>query len=346
MKRIKRTMLYVVLLLLGYILVVVVVNRWIPPAAIKTYDPSQKMVATTEQVQRLRVLSWNLGYAGLGAESNFVADGGEDLRPANRELVVRNADAISKQIRQEDADLIFLQEVAGASFINRSVDLRGTVLKTLNEMSSVYSADVQSWLVPYPFNMDTGKLTLTRFPTSSSKGILLPLEDTYYAGFLAREYRMVVNRLDVGQQKELVAINIHLAAFDDGATRLKQVAAVLEYAQQEFEKGNYVLVGGDWNLRLVETDFPHATDEEHLFWIADFPLDEVPAGWHLAADDQVPSVRTLHQAYVAGVNYMCTVDGFLLSPNLNCVSVENIDLGFQNSDHQPSILTLEFRPSR
>ena len=290
-------------------------------------------------------MSWNLGYAGLGSGANFAADGGEDFLPECRKLVLENATAIREQIGEFDGDIVFLQEAAGSSFINRNVDLRQTVLDAKPEMSSVYFHDVQSWLVPYPLNMNTGKLTLSKFASNEAEGILLPLEDKYYAGFLLREYRMAISRFDIGHEKPLVAINIHLAAFDDGSTRKKQLAAVLEYAKTEFQKGSYVLVGGDWNLRLIQTDFPHSTKEEHLFWLEDFPSQEIPEGWHLVADNETPSVRTLHQSYIAGNNYVCTVDGFLLSPNLHSLGIENLDLGFEHSDHQPAILTIGFTSS-
>ena len=343
-KRIKRGMLYLLLLSLVYVFLVVLVNRWIPPTAVKSYQPSRSITAVVEPVRQLKVVTWNLGYAGLGAEANFVADGGEDLLPESRELVLRNAAAISEQIPKFDADIIFLQEAAASSFVNRNVELRNRVQKSVPEMSAVYAYDVQSWLVPYPLKMDTGKLTLTNLPTIESEGILLPLEDTYYAGFLLREYRMVVSRLDVGHEQELVAINVHLAAFDDGSTRQQQVNAILKFAEIEFQNGNYVLIGGDWNLRLTSTDFPHRTEDEHLFWLADFPFEKVPEGWQLVSDNQVPSVRTVHQAYAKGDNYVCTVDGYLLSPNLVSSNVENLDLDFQNSDHHPSVLTFELKP--
>jgi len=344
-KRIIRTMLFLLFLLCGYILLVIAVNRWISPAAIKTCEPSIALPPPQDAMERVKIMSWNLGYAGLGSGANFVADGGEDLLPASRELVLENAAAIKRQIGKFDGDIIFLQEAASSSFINRNVDLRQTVLDGTLEMSSVYFPDVRSWLVPHPLNMNTGKVTISKLQSNAAEGILLPLEDKYYAGFLLREYRMAVSRFNIGRNKPLVAINIHLAAFDDGSTRKKQLAAVLEYAKKEFDKGNYVLVGGDWNLRLIETDFPHSTEEEHLFWLEDFPSQAVPAGWQLVADKETPSVRTLHQAYAVNDNYVCTVDGFLLSPNLLSVGIENLDLGFQHSDHQPVVLTIGFAPT-
>ena len=343
MKRIiKRTMKLFLIFLLTYAFLVVLINRWLPPAAVKGYQPSRKVEDVEAPPNQLKVVSWNLGYAGLGANANFVADGGEDLLPIDRETVQRNAKAIAEKIAQFEADIVFLQEAAGPSFINRNVDLRGMIQGANSEMSSVYSADVKSWLIPYPMKMDTGKLTLTKLPTTEANGVLLPLEDTYYAGFLRREYRMVVSRLDIGEEKELVAINVHLAAFDDGSTRQEQVDEIIDFANKEFQNGNYVMVGGDWNLRLTPTNFPHNTAEEHLFWLADFPMDKVPEGWHLVADNKTPSVRTVHQAYTEGDNYVCTVDGYLLSPNLKANKIENLDLGFQNSDHQPATLTLKF----
>ena len=96
-------------------------------------------------------------------------------------------------------------------------------------------------------------------------------------------------------------------------------------------------------MRLVETRFPHSTQDKHLFWIADLPPDNFPEGWRVAADERVPSVRTLHESYVRGVNYTCVVDGFILSPNIRQISVDAIDLEFRYSDHQPVVLVAELR---
>ena len=146
---------------------------------------------------------------------------------------------------------------------------------------------------------------------------------------------MLVSEFKVSNSARLIVINVHLAAFDDGNTRLEQLDSVLEFATREFEKGNYVVVGGDCNLRLNETNFEHTTDDSHLFWLADFPHEKLMDGWQIAADTKVPTVRTLHKPYVKGENYVCVIDGFILSPNIEIVDVRNIDLGFENSDHQP-----------
>ncbi len=165
---------------------------------------------------------------------------------------------------------------------------------------------------------------------------LLPLEDFEF-GFVRKNYRMLICRLPVEDaDAQLVLVNIHLAAFDEDAeVRLSQLRSVRAFITREYRAGNFVIVGGDWNLRLVETDFPHQTEEEFLFWLADLSADFIPAGWTIAADNRVPSVRTVQKAYKKSDNYTCVIDGFVLSPNVTLVEVRNVDLQFRHSDHQP-----------
>jgi len=56
--------------------------------------------------------------------------------------------------------------------------------------------------------------------------------------------------------------------------------------------------GGDWNHRLIKTDFPTTTEEKFLFWIHNLPEDFTPNGWQWALDENVPTVRTLEHSYI------------------------------------------------
>mgnify|MGYP006969481625 CR=1 FL=1 len=55
----------------------------------------------------------------------------------------------------------------------------------------------------------------------------------------------------------------------------------------------------------------------------------------IAADAAIPSVRTNHQPYTPGENYVTTIDGFIVSPNVAIEGVSGYDLGFEHTDHQP-----------
>ena len=137
-----------------------------------------------------------------------------------------------------------------------------------------------------------------------------------------------------------MVVNLHHAAYDHGGeTRKRQIDAVVAFAIAEHAKGNWVVLAGDWNMLLVDKQFPHKTDPKNLDWAKPFPREAIPAGWSLVTDDVVPTVRQLDKPYVAGENYVTMIDGFLVSPNVGVESVRAIDQGFAFSDHHPVIAT-------
>ena len=71
--------------------------------------------------------------------------------------------------------------------------------------------------------------------------------------------------------------------------------------------------------------------------------DTAPDGWTLAYDMSVPSCRLLNQPYDASdtentQHYV--IDGLILSPNVQLKTVETVDAGFENSDHNPVLVTV------
>ena len=59
----------------------------------------------------LNILSWNIGYAGLGAASDFFMDGGKSARAADRAAVDRYLGNIADTVKNGGYDLVMLQEV-------------------------------------------------------------------------------------------------------------------------------------------------------------------------------------------------------------------------------------------
>ena len=58
----------------------------------------------------LTVLSWNIGYAGLGDDMDFFYDGGKRVRDSRRRTL-ENLRNIVAELRKADADIMLLQEV-------------------------------------------------------------------------------------------------------------------------------------------------------------------------------------------------------------------------------------------
>nr|WP_321441728.1 hypothetical protein [uncultured Hyphomonas sp.] len=288
----------------------------------------------------LYVMVWNIGYAGLGEESDFKADGGEMLRPPGKDVVKKNLAGIQGVLKQAEPDVVLMQELAGPGFLTMGVDVLGGVKDTLADYSMFFSSDIRTRFFPGPMSLKHGLGTFMRVAHEPTEIVRIAEEPGTIMGFIKRRYHVQVTELDVSGQA-WVLINVHLSAFDEGAnTRMTQVREVLDLADSYYQQGKAVAVGGDWNMRLAPTDFAYTADDSAQFWIHDFPWEELKEGWQLAIDPAVPSVRTNEQPYQAGRNYTTNIDGLLLSPNVVVESAKGFDLGFQYTDHQPVLFTL------
>lgn len=286
---------------------------------------------------QISVTTWNVGYGALGAGADFIADGGENMRALDQATISAAATAIGQQTGQFDSQFILLQELADASILTRGVPVRDVVEGNLPDYSQTYWQDLEITNAPTSLRISHGMGVYGRNRIDSINAEELPQEPGYFFLNVKRYYAALVARAPIaGSDKQWVLMNIHLSAFDkDAGVRRAQIAAVFDLAQAEYDKGNYVVIGGDWNMRISTTDFTHTTDDEHLFWIFDFPPEMLPAGWQFGVDPTTPTVRTLHQPYVAGDNYTAIIDGFAYSPNVTLGRISTQNLGFAESDHHP-----------
>ena len=235
-----------------------------------------------------------------------------------------------------------------ASPLNLGVDVLGGVAPRFAGFASVFDPEVSSRLLPPPLRVAHGTATFSRVHVARAEKQLITMDGELLGGLLTREYRMLIVRIPIASTgREWVIVNVHLAAFDEGAAiRLRQIADVVAFAEREHAKGNAVIVGGDWNLEFVRDRFPHNTATKDRFWLHDFPFGHLPEGWRAVFDAGIPSVRTVHRPYEPGVNYVTVVDGYIISPNVEAGEVRGIDLGFRHSDHQPVLAKFHLRGGR
>jgi endonuclease/exonuclease/phosphatase family metal-dependent hydrolase len=283
----------------------------------------------------LTLLTWNIGFAGLGAESDFFADGGRAWRAQSRALVERNARAIAARLQSEAADVFMIQELARGSWLTHGFDVEATVRVAQAGRRLAFAPVVNVLGVPGVGELAVGNGTFSSVASSGATRHALPSKPAL-PGVTLQHFNVLESRFPIaGRSAEWVTFNLHLAAFDNGTLRRQQLVHVLRLMEAEYAAGNHVIAGGDWNLRLAATEFPHTTANKAKFWVRDFPAELKPAGWQWGVDAAKPTCRTLEQPYVAGRNYRCVIDGFLVSPNVEVVRVETTDLDFAFSDHNP-----------
>lgn len=144
----------------------------------------------------------------------------------------------------------------------------------------------------------------------------------------------LVNRYPLSNGKELLIINTHNEAFDPGQIRKAQMSYLKDFLLTEFRNGNYIITGGDWNQTPpgFQSDFAvNKTDTTQMV----IPIDYLTPDWKWLYDNRTPSERNVLTAYDPSSTTTNIFDFFLISPNIVSLSVEGIQLNFENSDHNP-----------
>lgn len=299
--------------------------------------PGSRAVAPEES---LSILSWNIGYAGLGAEEDFFMDGGTHARPDSREQVLKYLDGISRTLDELDCQAAMLQEVDIDSHRTYRVDERDY----LSMGSGVHALNYSCDFVPIPLppigRVHSGIYTTTEdLEISRAQRVALPCPFSWPVSTANLKRCLLLSYLPIeGSDKELVLVNLHLEAYDDGEGKIVQTNMLKSVIEGEYEKGNYVIAGGDFNQIFpggLEA-YPNTHPEN---WIPGLLENDILAeGWSFAYDLSTPSCRLLNQPYdpedTENTQYY-VIDGFILSPNVELLQVETVDLGFENSDHNP-----------
>lgn len=316
------------------------------PAAVENitvFEAGNKSIAPGDS---LTVLSQNTGYAGLGAESDFFMDGGKDVKPT-RDQELANREGIVQQLISQDADVYFLQEVDTDSSRSYGMNQQGWYHRTMSgsgngPYSDAHALNYSCDFVPFPWpplgKVHSGLQTLSRFEVDKAERVALPCPFSWPVRAANLKRCLLVSYVPLeGTDKELVLVNLHLEAYDDGEGKAAQTKALLDLLTAEYEKGNYVIAGGDFNQT-----FPGALDafpvQDPSLWTPGVLEEDVlPEGWRFACDLSVPSCRLLNHPYDPDPegNQFYVIDGFILSPNVRLDSVETLDEQFQYTDHNP-----------
>jgi endonuclease/exonuclease/phosphatase family metal-dependent hydrolase len=327
------------------------------------YKPADREAVAVSPAQTLaparsrpiEMYIWNIGYAALDAKEDFFMDGGKKTRPDTAGSVLENMRAIRDFISAAGADIFFLQEVD----VNSKRSYNINQVRDLSEMwrgSSAFALNFKCPFVPVPFpqfigKVESGLLSLNSFGGAAER-MSLPSPFPWPERVAQLKRCLLVTRIPLegggatGNGAELVLVNLHLEAYDTGgAGRQAQTRLLAEFLLEEYAKGNYCVAGGDFNqvFPAVKDVFPVEANEFFTPGVVDGSL--FGEGWVLAADPSAPTCRSLDKPYDGNRvdHQFYLIDGFILSPNVELISVRTIDLDFKNSDHNPVKLTFSLK---
>lgn len=347
MKSALKVLALIILLPIIYVVAVLLYGT------ITDYQPEEiiQLEANKELSQKLDKDSlvlyiWNIGYAGLGEESDFFMDGGEMMR-SSKSVTEKNFNGIKNTVSKwEDADFILLQEVdevAKRSYRVNQFDGIQAVLST--DFNGVFAYNYKANFVPKPFLNPYGKVfaglaSFGKYGTNELVRYQFPGNFGWPKSIFFLDRCFLVQRVPYNN-KEVVVINTHNSAYDDGSLKAGQMEYLKAFVTKEYEQGNYVIVGGDWNQCPPGYDCYNGTSAEEIGYTqSSVAVDYMPQGWKWAFDGNVRTNRKLEAPYDALKTFTTIIDFYLLSPNIEIKKVEGQDLDFKYSDHQPVKLEL------
>ena len=327
--------------------------------ALEITEPQSRVLQAGEPY---KATTWNVGFGAYDQDFSFFMDEGVMLdgtevqgtmsRAANLETVERNTEQAISILQELDPDFILLQEVDTDSSRSYHVDQRALFCGAFPESASIFASNFHSGYLLYPVtkphgSVESGLLTLSQYRVDAAVRRSYPVAEGFLEKFFDLDRCFTLLRLPVENGRELVLIHSHMSAYDEGGQiRRAQTELLCTVLNDEYQAGNYVIVGGDFNQSLGSMESVRPCRQQVPEWVHPFDASGLPDGFSVvqaenAAD--VPTCRSSDLPYVAGVNYTTVVDGFLVSENVTAEAV-NLDTEFCCSDHNPVVLTFTLEP--
>lgn len=299
------------------------------------------------------IVTQNLGFGAYTQDFTFFMDGGTQSRAESRESVIACITEGAQTVSSLSPDFILFQEVDLDSTRSHHTNQYDLLKEHFADFSSTYAVNYDSAYLMYPFHSPHGAsysslATFSRFDITSSLRRSFPIS-TSLSKFLDLDRCYSVSRIPVENGKELVLYNVHASAYgSDDSIRQAQMSMLFGDMEAEYQKGNYVICGGDFNHDFTGDSSQKLNGADADFgWAQPFPADMLPAGFtrciNYAGDTLYPTCRNCDIPYEPG-NFTIIVDGFIVSDNVTCTEVRNTDTAFTYSDHAPVVMTFTLEP--
>ena len=297
---------------------------------------------------QINMLTWNIGYGALDERQDCYWDGGKGVDGESKDVVLENISAIKSKVQEINPDIFFIQEADRDSKRSYYVNQYNSFKDTFGgNYESSFGPNFKAGVVPLPlYNMtgkvDAGIATFSKYDLTDSTRVQLPIPFSWPMILFNLKRCLLVNHLPIeGSDKQLVIINLHLEAYDDGEGKAKQLAMLMDLMQEEYDKGNYVVAGGDFNQTFSTIDYQKYPKIDE--WVCPVIDASSYSNFTFRMDDTVPTCRSLSKTYndsdKANHQYWM-IDGFIVSNNITINSLQTLDLGFKNTDHNPVSMSL------
>lgn len=346
--KLLRYLLYIILVpvvLFLFILIYGTLSDYKPEEQIRVLDNPGALVLSDST---FNIMIWNIGYCGLSHEMDFFYDGGKGVRP-ERETSESNLKGVTDFVKSLDSvDFYLFQEVDVRSKRSYRINQMDAIEEAINASHTSFGMNYKVFFNPVPPRAPLGKLhsglgNFSKYNPVSSTRHSFPGNYGWPMGVFMLDRCFLVDRYPLSGEKELLVINTHNSAYDDGTLKKGQMDYLHTFLLEEYAKGNFIIVGGDWNQTPAGFEPRFKNDEFDSIQVSYIEEDYLPGEWTWLNDPSVPTNRRLNIPYASGASRTTVIDYYLLSPNLEPVSVKGVNLNFILSDHQPVLARFKLR---
>lgn len=343
---------------IGVFLLVLILGTILGFLSIDEYEPQdlEYLMVNGEEGETLSIgenlviMTWNIGYGALGDNADFFMDGGRMVNTADEGRVEYNLNGMIKVINAQKPDILMLQEVDRYStrshyfdefeYIRQFADIDAVS----NERAFAYNYVVSYIPLPVPpiGKVNAGIGLFSKYDVSECTRVKLPCPFSWPLRTINLKRCLEVSRLPINNSdKELVLINLHLDAYDDGEGRIQQTKVLKDLLESELDKGNYVIAGGDFNQVFSNTDLSAYPLHEKTWQAGVIDINEFDDRFNFMTDASIPTCRSLDAPFVSVKNkdpenfQYYVIDGFIISDNIEVHDINTISTDFVYSDHNP-----------
>lgn len=330
-------------------------SRLDPIVAVKI---DNKKIEQVELNKEYSLTTYNIGFGAYESSYSFFMDKGE-MRSGEKtqgkysrglsiENTLTNTLTSVALIRNISPSFAFFQEVDVKSDRSYFINQKEIIDSFFPDYSSTFALNFHSPYLFYPIlaphgRVQSGLLTLSKYSVSSAIRYSYPISNDF-SKFFDLDRCFLLSKVPIkGTDKELILINSHMSAYDKGGIiRKKQLERLNDILQEEKNKGNYVICGGDFNHVLGEDLVGiFQSNEIQPSWVSVLDDKDISPGFKIVKADNALTTSTCRGTdipYQKGVSYEAILDGFIVSDNIEC-NAFNIDTDFISSDHNPVLLS-------
>ncbi|MDO5014650.1 MAG: endonuclease/exonuclease/phosphatase family protein [Clostridia bacterium] len=314
--------------------------------------------SSAEKVQigkNYRIVSYNIGFGAYTQDFSFFMDGGESSRAKDKDSVIKTVTGSANNLTALNPDFAMIEEVdlhSTRSYHVNQYDLLQTAFNKDKAFNSTFAINYDSAYLFYPIQQPHGKSKsgiafFAKAPITSSLRRSFPIS-TSFSKFFDLDRCYIVSRIPVENGKELVCISVHMSAYGhDENIRKGQIGMLVDEMNREYAKGNYVIIGGDFNHDLKSK----GTNNQVADWAFPFPREELPNHFSLAIDTLSEeeknalwdTCRFTDMPYIPGKTQTITLDGFILSDNIKIKNYDTYKTEYMYSDHEPVYMDFELK---